>query len=254
MVASIYDGLVGEGFFQQWFGYSCWDAGFVPGLAGGDIPGFIHRKTWMHGVEHISPTLGAAEETVLFTLIEFLYDHVSKPLTGTLHDYNDCGWHYRTFDKRLGQERWRDDINDILKFYDEGFELSKDGQIRRLGEPGLREIMSAKLPANALTADREKVDLAVQAYRRGLSTKHQRRQAVRELADVLEPLRKTIKAEMLSKDESDLFHIANKFGIRHHNDEQKSEYDTAWLSWMFYVYLSTIHLIFHLQARKGPPA
>ena len=46
------------------------------------------------------------------------------------------------------------------------------------------------------------------------------------------------------QDESDLFKIANNFGIRHHNDRQRTNYDTAiWLSWMFYFYLATIHVV-----------
>ena len=32
--------------------------------------------------------------------------------------------------------------------------------------------------------------------------------------------------------------------VRHHNVRQKTDYDAAlWLSWMFYLFLSTIHLV-----------
>ena len=49
---------------------------------------------------------------------------------------------------------------------------------------------------------------------------------------------------LTKQDENDLFNIANNFGIRHHNDQQKTSYDTAlWLSWMFYFYLATIHVV-----------
>lgn len=43
---------------------------------------------------------------------------------------------------------------------------------------------------------------------------------------------------------SDLFQIANEFGVRHHNQKQKQKtnYDERiWLSWMFYYYLANIH-------------
>ena len=70
-----------------------------------------------------------------------------------------------------------------------------------------------------------------------------RRNAVRELADVLEYLRPQVKDHM-KDDENDLFNIANNFGIRHHNQKQKTRYDQAlWLSWIFYVYLAAIHLV-----------
>ena len=48
----------------------------------------------------------------------------------------------------------------------------------------------------------------------------------------------------MKDDEPELFNIANNFGVRHHNQKQKTGYDQAlWLSWMFYLYLSTIHLV-----------
>ena len=74
---------------------------------------------------------------------------------------------------------------------------------------------------------------------------------MRELFDVLEKLRPEIKEEMLSKDEGALFNIANNFTIRHLNEQQKGEYDsTIWHQWMFYVNLSTIHVITRLVNRK----
>ena len=77
------------------------------------------------------------------------------------------------------------------------------------------------------------------------------RLAVRELFDALEKLRPELKAEMLSKDEGDLFNIANNFTIRHLRQGQKSNYDSAiWHQWMFYVNLSTIHVITRLMNRK----
>jgi hypothetical protein len=75
---------------------------------------------------------------------------------------------------------------------------------------------------------------------------------VRELFDVLEKLRPEVKAEMLRGDEADLFNIANNFTIRQVNEKQKGNYDSAlWHSWMFYMNLSTIHVITRLMARKA---
>ena len=69
--------------------------------------------------------------------------------------------------------------------------------------------------------------------------------------DVLEYLRPQIKALLIKQDESDLFNIANNFGIRHHNEFQKTNYDTPiWLSWMFYYYLATIHAILRKIAKS----
>ena len=75
---------------------------------------------------------------------------------------------------------------------------------------------------------------------------------MRDLADVLEFLRPQAKLVLASKDESDLFELANSFGIRHHNQRQKTGYDSAiWHSWMFYYYLATIHAVTRLIERSG---
>ena len=53
-------------------------------------------------------------------------------------------------------------------------------------------------------------------------------------------------------DEGDLFNIVNNFGIRHHNDAQKTQYDKPiWYSWMFYYDLATIHAAVRLIERAG---
>ena len=54
-----------------------------------------------------------------------------------------------------------------------------------------------------------------------------------------------------TQDEKDLFNIANNFGIRHFSDKQRTDYDPAWLSWMFHCYLAAIHACLHLMKRKA---
>jgi len=47
-----------------------------------------------------------------------------------------------------------------------------------------------------------------------------------------------IKKVIIDEDESDLFNIANNFGIRHHRKGQKKRYDEdIFLNWIFYYYL-----------------
>ena len=89
-----------------------------------------------------------------------------------------------------------------------------------------------------------RINAATNNFRRHGSSIDDRRQAVRDLADVFEYLKPQVQELLAIKDERDLFNIANNFGIRHHNDKQKTSYDAAiWLSWMFYFYLSTIHVV-----------
>jgi hypothetical protein len=74
------------------------------------------------------------------------------------------------------------------------------------------------------------------------------------LVDILESLRPKLKNVISTKDEDDLFNIANNFGIRHKNERQKIDYDPLWLSWMFYYYLATIHFVTRRLERAGHPA
>jgi hypothetical protein len=75
--------------------------------------------------------------------------------------------------------------------------------------------------------------------------------AVRMLADTFEVLRPKLKGVITTKDEGDLFNIANNFAIRHSNEKQRTQYDRSlWLSWMFYFYLATLH--FALRRLQKP--
>lgn len=112
-------------------------------------------------------------------------------------------------------------------------------------------LLQVDIPSSDSENITKKIDLVVLKFRRHKSTLDDRRDALRELADVLEYLRPDIKKVLASKDESDLFNIANNFGIRHHNVDQKVDYDKAiWYSWIFYYYLATIHAALRLIAKK----
>jgi hypothetical protein len=151
--------------------------------------------------------------------------------------------HWETFNKKEGQEVFRETIKEILLLYKSAFELSVKGEILHKPEKGFERIFEADIPSSDTNVS-SRVDSAILKFRRYGLTLDDRRQAVRDLADVLEYLRPRVKALLTKQDETDLFNIANNFGIRHHNDRQKTDYDTAlWLSWMFYYYLSTIHVV-----------
>ena len=81
----------------------------------------------------------------------------------------------------------------------------------------------------------------------------EKREAIRELADVFEWLKKTkgLATVLDGKDESAIFDLANNFGIRHHNPNQKANYDRAiWYSWIFHFYLATYHAAVRLLIKK----
>jgi hypothetical protein len=252
LVFSVFDDLWARDYFQEAFGYTCVDDGAVEGTLGHDIPAWflrtLHRDhMWPYG------TWGAFwGEDSLFDMIEVMHDLCSRGVEGIYHDYSDCGWHYTSFDSDAGRAEYRAMMNQALERYERPLELDEEGRIVEAPPDEFRPLLEAEMPANT-DADliTKRVDDAIELFRSRNATVADRRRAVRELADVLEPLRQTIKEEALPKDESEMFRLANGFAIRHNNREQKSQYDDiVWLRWAFYVYLATIHATVRLQARQ----
>lgn len=253
LLLSLYVGLEDAGWFQEWFGYECVDAGDVPGKAGPNRGGFLHIRLFIPGLWPLRVALGNADETTLFSAIELLHDCISKPLLGTHHTWNGCGWHYDAFDGPQGKAHWRVEVNRILLHYGDGFALSEDGQVQKLGAAGVRELLTQPVPRTTPATNRDKVDAAVRGYRHFSAARQQKIDAIRNLADVLEFYRREMKTSVLSKDESDLFMIANKFSIRHHRDDQKSDYSDDFVEWLFHLYLSTVHLMLRLVHGAATP-
>ena len=165
----------------------------------------------------------------------------------TLPDFGSCGWHYSEFDKNVGREEFRSQINQLIRDYKDGFELSKNGMVLDSVENGLDILVKD----DTIEYDPENVDSriekAILKFRRYHSSQDEKRDAIRDLAEVLEYLRPQMDNVLTKKDDKDLFDIANNFGIRHHNDRQKTDYNKRiWYDWMFYYYLATIHTVIKL--------
>jgi hypothetical protein len=243
----IYKKIEVDGYFQKYLGFYCEDQEEVPGELGYDLKDvmFIHLKK-----ENLFPITIEIEnysEDDLFDVLEFLHDYCSKGIDGFYHQHNGCGYHWEKFNDKEGQLYFREQINPILKDYANGFELSTDGEILQLADSGLSHLFDADVPTSDKGNIETKINNSVLKFRRYKSTMDDRQDSIRELVDVLEYLRPKAKEYLESKDESDLFNIANNFGIRHHNEQQKNKYDVAiWHSWMFYHYLATIHALLRI--------
>jgi hypothetical protein len=154
-----------------------------------------------------------------------------------VHD-SEFSWYY---EKEPAQNDYRIEINNQLKDYGEGFELDKNGHIIRLSSQGFKQLLERKLPTENDDII-SRVNQAIHTYQNRKSSRLERKEAVRHLADILEGLRKKAEPFIKRADESDLFQLINKFGIRHNNPQQKEDYDDAiFLSWMFHYFLATIH-------------
>lgn len=247
-IAAAYRTIDSNGYLQRSFGYDCVDSGEVPGLVGTDLRVEHYLRTGIKIEGSVSDAIKSADEITLFTIIEFIHDHVAKPGEGAGHNHtwNSCGFHVdpnnKYFDEKKARAEWRDKVNSSLRFYDGGYQLSEIGEIVQIASQGMERLIATAPAVRSEPANAAKLANAVHTFQLGRSTREQRKQAVRELVDILEYHRDVVKTTM-SKDEADLFIIANKFALRHHKAAQQDDYDDAWLTWLFYVYLATAHLV-----------
>jgi hypothetical protein len=194
-------------------------------------------------------------EDHIFDTLEFLYDRVSKP-GEWVNMTSDTSWNYYDYDSyndSIGQEEFRKRANSFLADYKTGFELTKEGIILAIGTDGLQQIFNAEIiPYDEENVD-NKVRNAIAKWRNRHLSLSEKKEAIRELADVFEWLKKTreLGTVLASKDESALFDLANSFAIRHHNPNQKNNYDQSiWYAWMFHFYLATYHAAIRLLIKK----
>ena len=186
-----------------------------------------------------------------FRLLQFLGQKVSSAVdgTGSFHSYNACGWHGEDFAPEPARGLFVTRVNAIVARYGEGWQMRPDFEVVERAPTGTAELLTVKLPPATGADTRQRVHNAVAKFRRRTSSRDDRRDAVRDLGDVLERLRKDATKHLSRKDESELFKILNNFDIRHNNELQKSDYDTIWLSGLFYHFLTMIHVLTHLIDR-----
>lgn len=249
MFLVLYKRLANEGYFQKYFGIDCLD-GFIEGILGEDIDVIMFLNLRKENLYPIYEKLPNYTEDDFFDVLEFLHDHCSKGINGVYHSWNNCGYHYQEFNDHEGQKYFRELINPLLADYKDGYEISENGEILVLSDNGLSNLFKADIPTTDAENITNKINSSILKFRRHKSTLDDRKEAIRELVDVLEYVRPEIKKHLNKKDENDIFNIANNFAIRHHNTDQKTEYDKAiWYSWIFYFYLATLHAILRITEK-----
>lgn len=179
----------------------------------------------------------------IFDLIEFLSEYVSaSSITRSYrHMYPDV----QILD---GLEDWRESINGCLGQLDPPYHLTADGEIE-ISPPsvGLQHLVNDH--ASPYQDAQEKVDHACRLFLKRNATELDRRSALKDLADVLEPLRNDLAASIGKKEAGKLFDIANNYGIRH-NDEKQKKLSENYAHWFFYSALATIDLMGRLGGKK----
>lgn len=193
-------------------------------------------------------------EDHIFDALEFLYDQVSKPegwgrQTNDSFDFYD----YYSYDREVGQQEFRENANSFLADFKTGFELTNEGIVLAVGTGGLQYILDAEIvPYDEANVD-SKVRHAIAKWRNRHLSLPEKKEAIRDLADVFEWLKKArnLSTVLNGKDESAIFELANNFGLRHHNPNQQTNYDRAiWYSWIFHFYLATYHASIRMLVKK----
>ncbi len=236
-----------QGYFQKAFGKVCVDDGYSPGDMGAPLEEEIlvrfgpDRRNLVPTIENV----GKATKDDLFDLIEYLFDHIAKPIESHEHQWNKCGIHVHKSIVREGQREWRSEWNLVLSRMEPPYRLSEGGVVELLPDsPGLRQLVDDRTIHGDVKNVDSRVDRACKLFFGRNTTNEDRLDALRELAAVLEFLRQQAKSILPREEERDLFNIANNFGIRHHNEKQKANYDREiFYPWIFHSFLAAIDLV-----------
>lgn len=252
MFAQLIRDLEREDMLVEAFGYACVDEGRVPGRLGNSPAAELKRVTGRDNLWPIDEHYESWDEDALIDAIE-LYGHLVA--TGTqdgarYHDFGDCGWHYGEFDREAGFEIYRNRVNVIIEQLGSGYALTTEGEVERFLNADLADLERSPDDTNTSSTcvDEAQIRRALHLIRsRDLD---HRRDAVRILADVLEPLRPLSDQWLTKADDTALYGTANGFRIRHNDDRQRRNYDDdIWLDYLFHTYLAAVRVLQRFQAK-----
>lgn len=188
-------------------------------------------------------------ETELFTLIEILYDKIG------VYNYDE-----KVLEQVQIREEFATLINNILKFYEDGYFLEPSTGIITKGANDAVKMMLSEDLHEVLNEDiMSKLREAVKMYYRFDANLESKKKAINILADILEPLRTDLKNVLnetyeINKADHDnlIFQIVNQFNIRHNNARQYTHYEhEIWYDWMIQYYTSVIITYYKLKQKKS---
>jgi hypothetical protein len=122
---------------------------------------------------------------VALDLIDFVAQHVAKPVPVDYHEYYDH-WHLE-FDEEAGRAEFRSEVDQVFARNGIAFEIGPDNQVRRLGPP----IVGASLRAAVFATGDGETDTLLEAARERFldPTVERRREGLEKLWDAFERLK-----------------------------------------------------------------
>jgi hypothetical protein len=194
------------------------------------------------------------DDDTFYDLVEVFHDLVARPRSRSWHSYGGCGWHWSDFAREPAEALYRWKANRLLERGGLPYRLAESGEDRGrlvIRSDDAREELVTRVATIVDPSTGDRARHAIAQFRARGATEHDLRSAVITVAGLLEERRQLLKDELLSKDEGALFRIANEFAIRHQGARQYSEYESAFLEWIFWWYLATVELTDRLLARQA---
>ena len=206
-------------------------------------------------------------DTVVFLdLLEFCARAVARPVQRDYHSY--YGHYHLGFDRDAGLTDFLSHVNQLFRRNGVAFELSDEGDARRLGAPGLREELRE---VEFDTGDAETDRLLTAARQRILSPREEdRRDALEKLWDAFERV-KTLETgaskraqadrlldrtaesprlrELLGQEAMALTEIGNGLRIRHSETTQEPVQTLEQIDYLFHRMFSFLRLVLRATGR-----
>jgi hypothetical protein len=207
------------------------------------------------------------DQLVIWDTLEFLFDHVGKPIQGKYHQFP--GHHHISFDVAKGRQEFGVSINRILARNGIAFELAEAGEVRRLLPRSVGEQISK---AQFQTGDVE-TDKMLEAARIGITSPdfENRKGGLEKLwraferVKTLEPgLNKKASAdtllfkvacgpqfrELLTTEANTLTKAGNNLGIRHSEINQELLRTPQQVDYLFFRMFAFLQLLLRASGRE----
>ena len=237
-----------------------WDA------AAGEVPDLsLPDNAWS---EQALQSAEDVDTVVFLDLLEFCASAVAQPAKRNYHSFMEH--HHLDFDRDAGLHDFVSHVNRLFRRNGVAFELSDEGDARRLGAPGLREELRE---AEFDTGDAETDRLLAAARQRILSPREDdRRDALEKLWDAFERVKtlepgtsKKVQADrlldrtaeslrfrrLLSEEAKALTEIGNGLRIRHSETTQEPVQTLEQIDYLFHRMFSFLRLVLRATGRGG---